>query len=225
MHAHAWPAGEAQQDFASRRYAGDDRNDFAGIGRAQNVETRQDRPVLVGFPTHKREDLASCEADDPSAPVKNALAILGAKPQPVLDPSFVKDEHDLRHRYCHCDTPKIVSGDRQAVSERDCRGEQLQDHRRTLRGPSEENIRPLLRPPTKMPDGFALHLPPLLMSLNSHCRRIGRDGRAAPLVRMPKFSPPTTEELDSLELDSLELDSLRAPFRVAGQRVSCDPCA
>jgi hypothetical protein len=104
---HAWPAGEAQQDFASRPYAGDGRNDFAGIGRAQNVETRQYRAVLVGLPTHKREDLVGCEADDASAPIENALEILRAKPQPVLDLPFVKDEHDLRHRYCHCDTPKL----------------------------------------------------------------------------------------------------------------------
>src|SRR5260370_7770221 len=89
---HARPAIEAQQDLSARCYAGYGRNDLTNIARAQNVETRQNRAVVIRFPTHKGEDLAGSEGDDTATPVEDALARLGAKAQPVLDPTLVQDE-------------------------------------------------------------------------------------------------------------------------------------
>src|SRR5260370_15239017 len=102
---HARPAIEAQQDLSARCYAGYGRNDLTNIARAQNVETRQNRAVVIRFPTHKGEDLAGSEGDDTATPVEDALAVLGAKAQPVLDPTLVEDEHDLGHERRHCDAP------------------------------------------------------------------------------------------------------------------------
>src|SRR6266851_3126971 len=87
---HPRPAIEAQQDLPTRCHAGYRSDGLTNIARAQNVETRQNRAVVIRFPTHKGEDLAGGEGDDTPTLVENALAVLGAKPQPVLDPTLVE---------------------------------------------------------------------------------------------------------------------------------------
>src|SRR5260370_28290093 len=107
---HSRPAIEAQQDLTTRCHAGYCRNYLTSIARAQNVETRQHRAVVIRFPTHKGEDLAGGEGDDAPTPVENALAVLSAKPQPVRDPTLLEDEHDLCHRRCHFGAPMLSPG-------------------------------------------------------------------------------------------------------------------
>src|SRR5260370_4063202 len=107
---HSRPAIEAQQDLTTRCHAGYCRNYLTSIARAQNVETRQHRAVVIRFPTHKGEDLAGGEGDDTPTPVEDALAVLGAKPQPVLDPALVEDEYDFGHGRRHCSAPRLSAG-------------------------------------------------------------------------------------------------------------------
>ena len=71
---HPRPAIEAQQDLPTRCYAGYCRNYLTSLARPQNVETRQNRAVVIRFPTHKGKDLAGGEGDDTPTPVENALA-------------------------------------------------------------------------------------------------------------------------------------------------------
>jgi hypothetical protein len=44
-----------------------------------------------------------------------------------------------------------------------------------------------------MPSGRRAASAALPVALNDHCCRIARDGRAAPLVRLPEFRTPTTK--------------------------------
>ena len=71
---HPRPAIEAQQNLPTRYHAGYCRNDLTSFARPQNVETRQNRAVVIRFPTHKGKDLARREGDDTPTPVENALA-------------------------------------------------------------------------------------------------------------------------------------------------------
>jgi hypothetical protein len=138
----------------------------------------------------------------------------------VLDPTFVEDEYDLGHGRRHCGAPILSAGF----------GKELLDSTRsvsmTLRPQTDGESLTIAQSPSrarsvaKFRSRLRLAASSFLIENGAdQCRLPGRD-RAAPSLRIPAFRAPTTKELDSLELESL-----RAPFRVAGQRVRCDPCA
>jgi len=85
--ANARPALEPQQAIAAGRHARNGRHALAEAPGAHDVESGEDRAVLVRLPTDGRKELSRGESDDAPAAVEDALVLLRAEGQPVLDPA------------------------------------------------------------------------------------------------------------------------------------------
>src|SRR5699024_10506996 len=82
------PAFDLQQDFAAWTDEGQRLIGLARRNRAQDVEARNDRAVVVRRPADEREHRAGTERNDTTVAVEELRTSRMAEPDPVFGPAF-----------------------------------------------------------------------------------------------------------------------------------------
>jgi hypothetical protein len=90
------PAGEAQQDLATRANEGDGGVGFTRSNGPQNVDARHHGAEIVRRPTDIGEDAVRREAEDAPPAVEDLFGDIAAEADPMLDPLLQPDQLDVR---------------------------------------------------------------------------------------------------------------------------------
>ena len=82
------PALDAQQNFATRRYAWDGGDGFTLVAGAQDVDPRHERAVVARGPTDEGKHAARCEPEGAASAIEDLFVRDAAEPDPALDLAF-----------------------------------------------------------------------------------------------------------------------------------------
>ena len=92
------PARDAQEDLPARAHVGNRREGFAAPDGAQDIDPRDDGAEVARRPADIGDDAVRREAQDAAAAIKDLLADIAAKADPVLDPLLMPDQFDVGER-------------------------------------------------------------------------------------------------------------------------------
>jgi hypothetical protein len=89
------PTGNPEQDLAARAYARDRRDRLSRCGSTQNVDTRDDRAMVICCPADERKDASRRKRNNAPPAVDDALLGEAAEANPALDASLLLIEFNL----------------------------------------------------------------------------------------------------------------------------------
>jgi hypothetical protein len=89
------PTGEPEQDLATRPHARDRRERLSRLGSTQNVDSRDDRSMVICCPPDEGKDVSGRKRNNAPAAVDDAFLGDAAETNPALDASLLPIEFNL----------------------------------------------------------------------------------------------------------------------------------